>query len=118
MIKIYHNKQCSKSCAALDFLQQHSIDLEVQEYLEEVPSKAELIEILSQLGLKPLALIRKNEALFLEKFRHLQLTDEEWVEVMLQNPILIERPIVIKDGKAVIGRPLDSVIDLFTSRSF
>ncbi|WP_343560281.1 arsenate reductase (glutaredoxin) [Sphingobacterium sp.] len=117
MIKIYHNNQCSKSCAALDFLQEHAADLQVQEYLEEVPSKAELIEILSQLGLKPLALIRKNEALFLEKFQHLQLTDEEWVEVMLQNPILIERPIVVKDGKAVIGRPLERVIELFTPRS-
>ena len=118
MIKIYLNKQCSKSRAALDILQQHTIDLQVQEYLEEVPSKTELIKLLSQLRLKPLELIRKNEALFLEKFQHLQLTDEEWIEVMLQNPILIERPIIIKDGKAVIGRPLERVIELFTLRSY
>ncbi|MDR2269984.1 MAG: arsenate reductase (glutaredoxin) [Sphingobacterium sp.] len=113
MIKIYHNKQCSKSCAALEFLQEHTTELQVQEYLEEVPNKEQLTEILSQLGLKPLTLIRKNEPLFLEKFQHLTLTDEEWVDVMVQNPILIERPIIIKDGKAVIGRPLERVIDLF-----
>lgn len=117
MIKIYHYKQCSKSCAALDFLKQHALDLHVQEYLDEVPSKAELIEILSKLELRPLALIRKNEALFLEKFQHHHLTDEQWIDVMLQNPILIERPIIIKDGKAVIGRPLERVIELFTLRS-
>jgi len=112
MIKIYHYQQCSKSCAALDFLQKNAQEMQVQEYLHDTPSKAELKEILAMLGMKPLELIRKNESLFRERFQHLQLTDDEWIEVMVNNPVLIERPIVIKDGKAVIGRPLEKVVEL------
>ncbi|WP_433863821.1 arsenate reductase (glutaredoxin) [Sphingobacterium thalpophilum] len=112
MIKIFHYQQCSKSCAALDFLQKNAQEMQVQEYLHDTPSKAELKEILAMLGMKPLELIRKNESLFRERFQHLQLTDDEWIEVMVNNPALIERPIVIKDDKAVIGRPLEKVVEL------
>jgi arsenate reductase len=112
MIKIYHNKNCSKSCAVLDLLQEQPENLLVQEYIHNTPSKDELIELLRLLQLKPLELIRRNETVFQEKFKDLILTDAEWLDVMLENPILIERPIVVKDGKAVIGRPIEKVIHL------
>ncbi|WP_033562596.1 arsenate reductase family protein [Sphingobacterium sp. SYP-B4668] len=112
MIKIYHNKMCSKSCAALDLLNQSQIELQVQEYLYDVPSKAELIAILKLLQMKPFELIRQNESLFQQQFASLILSDEDWLEIMLKHPILIERPIIIKDGKAIIGRPLEKVINL------
>lgn len=114
MIKIYHNKLCSKSCAVLDLLKSKDVDLSIQEYLQDVPSKDELLELVTLLQLKPLELIRRNESIFQEKFKNLVLSDEEWISVMLEYPILIERPIVLKDGKAVIGRPIDKVITLIS----
>ncbi|MNO06016.1 arsenate reductase [compost metagenome] len=73
-----------------------------------------MLELVTLLQLKPLELIRRNESIFQEKFKNLVLSDEEWISVMLEYPILIERPIVVKDGKAVIGRPIDKVITLIS----
>ncbi|UIR54804.1 arsenate reductase (glutaredoxin) [Sphingobacterium sp. SRCM116780] len=112
MIKIYHNRMCSKSCAALNLLQEKGLEIQIQEYIHHVPSKYELIELLTLLKLKPLELIRQKEPLFQEKFQDLLLTEEEWIDIMLEHPILIERPIVVKDGKAVIGRPLEKIVNL------
>ena len=103
---------CSKSCAVLDLLKSKDVDLSIREYLQDVPSKDELIELITLLQLKPLELIRRNEPIFQEKFKNFILTDEEWISIMLEYPILIERPIVVKDGKAVIGRPIDKVAAL------
>ena len=111
-IKIYHNNSCSKSRATLELLKDQNLDLEIQEYLTNIPSRSELKEILAMLNFKPMDLLRKNETLFKEKFSQLELSDEKWIDILLENPILIERPIVIKDGKAVIGRPIKQVIDL------
>lgn len=112
MVKIYHNKLCSKSCAALDLLYTNNVDLVVQEYIDQVPTKKELTNLLYLLKLKPLQLIRHQETIFQENFTDLILTDAEWIDVMLQYPILIERPIVVKDGRAVIGRPIENIINL------
>lgn len=103
---------CSKSCAVLDLLQQQPEALMIQEYLDNVPSKDELIDLLILLQLKPLELIRRNEPIFQGKFKDLILTDTEWIDIMLEHPILIERPIVVKGDKAVIGRPIEKVIHL------
>lgn len=112
MIKIYHNNMCSKSRAALNLLKDNNEEIEIQEYLKEVPSKVELKEILKMLQMKPLELIRKNETIFKENYKDQNLTDEEWIDIMLENPVLIERPIVVKDGKAAIGRPIEKIIEL------
>ncbi|SUJ30988.1 arsenate reductase [Sphingobacterium spiritivorum] len=112
MIKIYHNNVCSKSRAVLDLLKAYTTELEVQEYITDTPNKEELTLLLNMLQLKPVELIRRNEAVFEEKFKDVLYTDEEWIDIMLQYPVLIERPIVVKDGKAVIGRPIERVIDL------
>lgn len=111
-MKIYHNTQCSKSCAALELLQQNGITPEVVEYLTDTPTKDELTSLLSMLNLVPLQLIRTQEPLFQEKFAALTLTDEEWIDIMIQHPELIERPIVVHNGKAVIGRPVERVLEL------
>lgn len=112
MIKIYHNNMCSKSRSTLNLLQEGQEEIKIQEYLKQVPSKAELKEILSMLKMKPLDLIRKNEAIFKENYKDKNLSDEEWIDIMLANPVLIERPIVVKDGKATIGRPIEKIIEL------
>lgn len=112
MIKIYHNNMCSKSRATLNLLQEGQEEIVVQEYLKQVPSKAELKEILKMLQMKPLDLIRKNEVIFKENYKDKNLSDEEWIDIMLANPVLIERPIVVKDGKAAIGRPIEKIIEL------
>lgn len=112
MIKIYHNNMCSKSRAALNLLKDNNEEIEIQENLKEVPTKSELKEILKMLQMKPLELIRKNETLFKENYKDKNLSDEEWIDIMLANPVLIERPIVVKDGKAAIGRPIEKIIEL------
>ncbi|WP_313265016.1 arsenate reductase (glutaredoxin) [Sphingobacterium sp.] len=117
MIKIYHNINCSKSCSVLEQLEQQSAEFEIQEYLNDVPTKAQLVELLGQLGLTPMELIRKGESVFQEKFQNLELTDEQWIDVLLAYPILIERPIVVRDGVAVIGRPIEKVVELIGGKS-
>lgn len=112
MIKIYHHSQCSKSRQALAYLQEHSAEIVIQEYMQEVPSRKELKHIVDLLGIKPLELIRQKESIFIEQFKGKSLTDEEWIDAMLAFPILIERPIIIQDGKAVIGRPIENLIQL------
>lgn len=106
---------CSKSRAALNLLKDNNEKIEIQEYLKEVPSKAELKEIIAMLKMKPLDLIRKNEAIFMENYKNKNLSDDEWIDIMLENPVLIERPIVVKDGKAAIGRPIEKIIELLNN---
>ncbi|MGG5905247.1 ArsC/Spx/MgsR family protein, partial [Sphingobacterium daejeonense] len=97
---------------AFELLKDKNLEFEIHEYLKNVPSKEELKEIIVLLKIKPFDLIRKNESLFKDKYNQMILTDEEWIDVMLENPILIERPIVIKDGQAAIGRPIENIINL------
>ena len=111
-MKIYHNQQCSKSNAALELIKQNGITPEVVEYLKATPTKDELKSLLVMLNLQPLQLIRTQEPLFQQKFLNLTLSDEQWIDIMLQHPELIERPIVVKDGKAIIARPAEKVLDL------
>lgn len=86
--------------------------VEIVEYLKAVPSKQELTEIIRLLGIKPEQLLRKGEAIFKEKYKGKNLSDNEWIAAMVQNPKLIERPIVIKGDRAIIGRPPEKVKEL------
>lgn len=110
---IYHNNRCSKSRCAIDFLNEKGIDFTIVEYLKDVPTKKELEEIIQKLGIKPEELIRKGEDQFKENFKGKPLSDDEWIEAMLKFPKLIERPIVIRNNKAVIARPTERILDLF-----
>ncbi|MCO6500335.1 MAG: arsenate reductase (glutaredoxin) [Vicingus serpentipes] len=111
-MKIYHNPRCSKSRQTLQLIQEAGADVEVIEYLNEVPTKEELKLILMQLNLKPTDLLRKGEAIYKEKFKNSDFNDDEWIKIMLEYPKLIERPIVVKGNKAVLGRPPENVLDL------
>lgn len=113
MITIYHNPRCSKSRETLQLLKEEGEDFKVVEYLKSPPSKEELAKVAQQLGMRPQEFIRKGEKLYKEKFSQQELTDEEWLTVLSANPILIERPIVVKEGKAILGRPPQTVKKLF-----
>ena len=114
-IEIWHNSRCSKSRAALNYLQEKNqeknCDFTIKEYLKENPTKDELEAILKKLNKKPSEVIRKKEALFKE-LNLKDASEEELLEAMVQNPKLIERPIVIYKERAVIARPLELVEEI------
>ncbi len=112
-IIIYHNPQCSKSRATLQLLEQRGIKPKIIEYLKTPPSKTEMKEILNLLGLEPRALMRKQEPEYREAgLDDPSLTPEALIAAMLKQPKLIERPIVLANGKAAIGRPPENVLKI------
>jgi len=112
MIKIYHNPRCTKSRQGLEVLENSGEKFEVIKYLENLPTKEELKTVLAKLNLPAENLVRKNEAIWKENYRGKKLSEEDILDAMIQYPKLIERPIVIKDNKAVIGRPTEKIYDL------
>jgi arsenate reductase len=115
MYVIYHNPRCSKSRQTLQLLNEHGVEPKVIEYLKTPPTAKELKAIVAKLGIKPEQLVRKSEDVYKEKFAGKTLTDTQWIEALAANPILIERPIVVKGDKAVIGRPPENVLALIDS---
>ena len=111
-VQILYNPRCSKCREALSFLEGENCEIEIKEYLKETLSKKELKDILSKLGLKAFDIVRKKEDLYLKKFKNKTFTNEEWIQLLIENPTLIERPIVIDGYKAVVGRPPELVVDL------
>jgi len=112
MTTIYHNPRCSKSRQCLALLEEKKEDLNIVKYLETPFTEDELKNVIQLLRISPIDLVRKNEAIWKENFKDKEIIDEELISIMCQNPKLIERPIVIKDSKAVIGRPPEKVIDI------
>lgn len=104
LITIYHNQNCSKSCNALEVLKQSGKAYEIIEYLADVPTVEDLKAIVAKLQCKPHDLIRTNEKVYIEQFKGKDLTDEEWIVTMHENPILIQRPILINGDKGIIAR--------------
>ncbi len=111
-MKIYHNPRCSKSRQTLALIEEKEVKIEIVSYLDNPPSKDELKKILIMLDIKPEQLLRKGEAIYKENYKGKSLTDNQWIEAMLKYPKLIERPIVVKGNKAVIGRPPEKVLEL------
>lgn len=109
MITIYHNNSCSKSRIALAELTKSGEEFEVVNYLEQVPSVELLKDIISKLRINPFELVRTTENLYKEKFKGKTLSDEEWILAMHENPVLIQRPILVKGDLAVIGRSEDAL---------
>lgn len=112
-VTIYHNPRCSKSRATLALLVAKGIEPEIVEYLKTPPSKDEMGRILDGLAMAPRDLMRKKE----EPYKTLNLGDEAvgrdaLIEAMLENPILMERPVVVKDGKYALGRPPENVLEI------
>jgi arsenate reductase len=111
-MKIYHNPRCTKSRQTLALLQENGVEPEIVLYLENIPTTEELKDLLSKLAISPIQLIRKGEAAWKENYKGKELSDEQIIEAMIAHPKLIERPIVVKDNKAVLGRPPENVLEL------
>lgn len=110
---IYHNPRCTKSRETLQLLEGKGITPTIIEYLKEPPSAAELKRILGLLKMKPRDLMRRHEDVYAQlKLDDPKLTDAALIKAMIENPILIERPIVVTNGKAAIGRPPESVLKI------
>ena len=109
MIQILHNPRCGKSREGLAFLQESGKEFEIVKYLDDVPTFEALSEIIKKLELKPIELVRQKEKIWIENFKGKDLSDEAIINAMISNPILIERPIVINNKKAVIARPFDKI---------
>ena len=112
-MKIYHNPKCSKSRKTLELVRNKTSEFEIIEYLKNPLTAKEITVLLSQLNIKPLALVRTQEIIWRENYKGKELTDIEIINAMFENPKLIERPIVVKNNKAVIGRPPENVLGLF-----
>ncbi len=108
-IKIYHNPRCRKSREGLSFLQIKGIDIEIIDYIKRGLSIEEIKEIILKLHIRPAELVRKNELLFRKELKHLDLTDEEWIKVISENPVLLRRPVVLAKHKGVIGDPVENI---------
>ncbi len=110
-LKIFHNPRCTKSRLTLSLLQDRGLNPEVVEYLQTPPTKAELSEIVKMLGLRPHDIARKKEASDAD-IDLSSIKDSELISAMVENPIVIERPIVVHNGKAAIGRPPENVLEI------
>ena len=111
-MKIYHNSRCRKSREALEILKTKNIEFEIIEYLKDNLTKNQLKDLIKKLGIKPINLVRKNEQIWKENFKNKKLTSDEIIQILSDNPKLIERPIVELNDKAIIGRPPENIINL------
>lgn len=112
-VTIWHNPRCSKSRETLALLQARNIDPEIVEYLRTPPSEAEIAHVLTLLALKPRDLMRNNESVYQElKLDDQSLTQQALISAMHRHPILIQRPVVLTDNKARVGRPPEAVLEI------
>lgn len=109
---LYHKTTCSTSRNALQLLKENGVEPEIRLYVDNPPTQKELSELLKKLDAKPIDIVRKKEKLYKENYIDKNLTKREWLKVLSENPILIERPILIRGDKAVVGRPKEQVLTL------
>ncbi len=109
MMKIYHNPQCKKSREGLQYMKDKNIQFEIVEYLKNPLTEKLLESLLAKLNKRPLEIIRTQEAYYKKNLKGKDFQDHEWIKILVQNPKLIQRPIVEKDYKAVIGDPPENI---------
>jgi arsenate reductase (glutaredoxin) len=112
MLKIYHNPRCKKSCEGLKFLQDKGIGFEIVKYLETGLTKEILNEIVLKTNRKPVELIRTQEDFYKKELKGKKFSDEEWIKIIVENPKLLQRPIVVAKYKAVIAQPANKIDEL------
>ena len=112
MRQVFHNPRCGKSRNCLAFIENSEKEFEIIKYLENPPTFKELTLILKKLNFKPIELVRQKEPIWIEKYKNKSLTDDEIIIAMIENPILIERPIVIDGDKAYIARDAETMSKL------
>ncbi len=111
-MKIYHNPRCSKSRNGLQYLEDKGCQIEIVKYLDEGLNEEELAEIISKTGKKPFDFVRQHEKDYKEQYKGKVLSDEEWIKVLVENPKLLHRPIVVNGDKAVLGNPPENIDDI------
>jgi arsenate reductase len=114
-ITVYYNPFCSTCKEVMGVLEGSNCEINAIEYLKNFPTKEELKTLLAKLGLKPHDIVRTKESIYQKKFLNKNFTDEEWIQIIIENPILLQRPIIVDGYKAIIGRPIEKVIDLVKS---
>jgi arsenate reductase len=112
-VRVYHNARCSKSRSACSLLQEKGATLEIVEYLKTPPSRAELAELVRKLGVPAESIVRTGEDIYKSDYKGRTLNEDEWLDALAAHPILIERPIVVRGERAVVGRPPEKVLELF-----
>ena len=112
MITIYHNARCRKSREGLEIVKQSEKDYVVREYLKEPLTEEELKELVKKLNIAPIELVRTEEKIWKQEYRNKDLDDEELIRVMAEHPKLIQRPVVVRDNEAVVGRPAERISQL------
>ncbi|GEJ50427.1 arsenate reductase (glutaredoxin) [Flavobacterium psychrophilum] len=112
MITIYHNSRCSKSREGVCFLENTKEDFQIINYLENIPTKDQLKELLRKLNMTPIELVRKKETIWLSDYKNKNLSNDQIIQAMIDNPKLIERPIVVNGDKAVIARPTERIKEI------
>ena len=112
MITIYHNPRCTKSREGLCEIENLNQPFEIRKYLDEPFTKSELEDVIKKLNIKPIELVRTKESIWIENYKGKDLTDNQIIEAMLQNPKLIERPIIVNGNKAVIARPKEKINEI------
>lgn len=113
MIKIYHNPRCRKSRAGLQYLEGKGVEFELVEYLKNGITEEELKDVLIKMNVSPTEIIRTQEDIYKKQFKGKNFTDEEWIKILLENPKLIKRPLVVKGYKAVWADPPENMEKLF-----
>ncbi len=113
---LYHKSNCSTSLEALRLLKKSKCQFEIREYLIDPPTEKELRQLVIKLGCKPFDIVRQKETLFKENFLGKKISDAQWIKILAKHPILIERPILIDEKKAIIGRPPVLVLDLVKTK--
>lgn len=108
-MKIYHNPRCRKSREGIKYLERKKINFEVIDYIKNNLSSEQIRNILKKLQLKPIELVRKNEAIWKEKYKGKDFSDEQLIKILSNEPKLIERPIIVSEKLAVIGRPAENI---------
>ena len=114
-ITIYHNARCGKSRGALEILQAQNIPHQVRLYLTDPLKKQELKALLKKLKMQPSELVRMNESIYKEHYSQRAYTDKEWLDILVKNPVLLERPIVEFEGTAIIARPPERLIEIMSN---
>jgi arsenate reductase (glutaredoxin) len=113
MIEIYHNPRCSKSRAGLQFVKEHTNEFVVIEYMKNPVDEKTLKKLLAKLNAKPHDIVRTQESIYKSDYKGKDFTDEEWIKIMVENPKLIKRPIVVKGNKAIWGVPVETLSVFF-----
>ncbi len=111
-MRIYHNPRCKKSREGLQFIRDKGLEAQVIDYIKNPISENELQEIVMKLGKKPIEIVRTQEEYYRKNLKGCNFTDEEWIKILVENPKLIQRPIVVEKHKAVIAQPPENINQL------